>query len=360
MKSLCVILVFASTLRAAAVSADSSRGEALFQSLACVQCHSIDGKGGKVGPDLGRRIDRNFTPASLAATMWNHAPVMWSAMRDRNIAAGNLDEQGAADLLAYFYSVRFFDKPGDAGRGKAVFAAKHCAECHGLTSSKIPEAKPVAQWESIDHPIQLMTAMWNHGANMRAEFQKRKFGWPDLSSQDLSDLLVYLRSLPVHNAASALRLTSGSSGQALFDSKGCAGCHSGKNALAPKLRGKTLTDIAADMWNHQPRMSPNPPAFTPDEMRELISFLWAGQFFTGDGTPAAGARVFTAKHCASCHNDKTGAFKLAGQFTAATMVSALWHHGPQMQEQMKSRHMPWPRFGGQDMANLIAYLNTRK
>ncbi len=258
----------------------------------------------------------------------------------------------------------FFDKPGDAGRGKAVFAAKHCAECHGLTSSKIADAKPVAQWESVDHPIQLMTAMWNHGANMRAEFQKRKFGWPDLSSQDLSDLLLYVRSLPVHNAASALRLTSGSSGQALFESKGCAGCHNGKNALPPKLRGKTLTDIAADMWNHQPKMSakgaPN-PAFSADEMRELISFLWAGQFFAGDGNAAAGARVFTAKHCASCHdNAASGAPKLTGQFTAATMVSALWHHGPSMQEQMKSRHLPWPRFDGQDMANLIAYLNGRK
>ena len=49
---------------------------------------------------------------------------MWSAMRDRNITAGNLDEQGAADLLAYFYSARFFEKPGDAARGKAVFAVQ--------------------------------------------------------------------------------------------------------------------------------------------------------------------------------------------------------------------------------------------
>jgi cytochrome c2 len=282
-------------------------------------------------------------------------------MHDRSIAAGNLDEQGAADLLAYFYSMRFFEKPGDAGRGKAVFAAKHCEECHGLSSSKIPEAKPISQWESIDQPIQLMTAMWNHGANMRAEFQKRKFGWPELSSQDLSDLLVYVRSLPVRNTAPALRLSAGSTGQALFDSKGCAACHTGKNALAPKLKGKTLTDIAADMWNHQPKMSPNPPVFSSDEMRELVSFLWAGQFFAGDGNAAAGARVFTAKHCAGCHNDSSsGAPKLNGQFTAATMVSALWHHGPSMAEQMKSRHLPWPRFDGQDMANLIAYLNTRK
>ena len=111
----------------------------------------------------------------------------------------------------------------------------------------------MAQWDSIDRPMELVTAMWNHGVNMRAEFHKRKLGWPDLSSQDLSDLLVYVRSLPVRNVAPMLRLGSGATGQALFESKGCAGCHNGKNALAPKLKGKTLTDIAADMWNHQPQ-----------------------------------------------------------------------------------------------------------
>src|SRR5580704_2791172 len=105
----------ASTLRSANVVADSTRGALLFETLSCVQCHSINGKGGTAGPDLGRRIDRNFTPASLAATMWNHAPTMWAAMRDRSIELGDMNDQAAADLFAYFYSAHFFEKPGDAG-----------------------------------------------------------------------------------------------------------------------------------------------------------------------------------------------------------------------------------------------------
>ena len=59
------------------------------------------------------------------------------AMRDRNVHAGDLSEQGGDDLFAYFYSARFFDKPGDAARGKRLFSSKHCAECHGLTEPKI-------------------------------------------------------------------------------------------------------------------------------------------------------------------------------------------------------------------------------
>ena len=44
-----------------------------------------------------------------------------------------LTPEQAADLFAYFVSARYFEKPGDAARGKQAFAAKHCADCHGIT-----------------------------------------------------------------------------------------------------------------------------------------------------------------------------------------------------------------------------------
>ena len=355
-------------LHAATVAGDSARGAELFETLSCVQCHSINGKGGTVAPDLGRRIDRDFTPASLAATMWNHAPAMWASMRTRNVKPGDLNEQAAADLFAYFYSARFFEKPGDAGRGKRLFSSKHCSECHGLTDTKIPAAKPVAQWDSLGQPLALVNALWNHAATMRKEFADKKLNWPDLTAQDLTDMLVYLRNLPsAPNANAHIEITSGANGQALFDSKGCAACHSGKTALTSRLKGKTLTDIAVAMWDHEPRMPAAPAPLSLGDMREIVSYLWAEQFFEDAGSPTAGARVFAAKRCASCHNDAShnnasGAPKLAGtgrSFNAATIVSVLWHHGPQMLDQMKTKGIAWPRFEGQDMANLIAYLNAQ-
>jgi len=351
-------------LYGAVVAADSARGAQLFETLSCVQCHSINGKGGKVAPDLGRRIDRDFTPASLAATMWNHAPTMWASMRARNIGAGDLNEQAAADLFAYFYSARFFEKLGDAGRGKRLFSSKHCADCHGLTDSKLPEAKPVSQWESIGQPLDMVNALWNHAATMRQEFAKKNLSWPDLTAQDLTDMLVYLRNLPsTPNANATMEITSGANGQALFDSKGCSACHSGAAALTSKLQGKTLTDIAVDMWEHEPRMPAAPAPLTLAEMREIVSYLWAGQFFADSGNPAAGTKVFASKGCATCHNDfSNGAPKITGtgrSFNAATVVSVLWHHGPQMLDQMKTKGIAWPRFAGPEMANLIAYLNAQ-
>jgi mono/diheme cytochrome c family protein len=351
-------------LHGAAVAADSARGAELFETLSCVQCHSINGKGGTVGPDLGRRIDRDFTPASLAATMWNHAPAMWAAMRARNVAVGDLNEQAAADLFAYFYSARFFEKLGDAGRGKRLFSSKHCAECHGLTDTKLPEAKPVSQWQSIGQPLDMVNAMWNHAATMRQEFAKKNLKWPELTEQDLTDMLVYLRNLPsTANANARIEITSGANGQALFDSKGCSACHSGTAALTSKLKAKTLTDIAVEMWDHEPRMSAAPAPLSLGEMREIVSYLWAGQFFADAGNRAAGGKVFAAKGCATCHNDpSSGAPKITGtgrSFSAATIVSVLWHHGPQMLDQMKTKGIQWPRFDGPEMANLVAYLNAQ-
>ncbi len=354
----------AMALDAAATAADSARGAELFTTLSCVQCHSINGKGGTVGPDLGQRIDRNFTPASLAATMWNHAPTMWSTMSERSVQVGDLTEQAAADLFAYFYAARFFEQPGDAARGKRLFSTKHCAACHGLTNAIIPEAPPVGQWAAIRQPIALVTTMWNHAATMRQEFAKRKISWPELTAQDLDDILVYLRNVPAgRSSVSRVEIAAGPNGQALFQSKGCAACHKDEAVLARRIKGQTLTGIAVAMWNHEPRMAAAPAPLDVREMREITSYLWAQQFFEDQGSAARGARVFTAKHCTVCHDDaSSGAPKLSGtgrSFNAATMVSVLWRHGPHMLDQMKNKGIAWPRLDGADMSNLIAFLNER-
>jgi len=358
-----VIATVAASVAPAQLRVDSQRGERVFQTEGCIQCHSIEGKGGTTAPDLGKRIGRNYTPALLATVMWNHAPSMWSAMRRQGIETASLNEQGAADLFAYFYAARFFDKPGDAARGKRVFSAKHCSDCHGLATSIVAGATPVAQWRSLGHPILVAEAMWNHSANMRQRIAERGFNWPEVTGQELTDLLVYLRNLPATRQNTArLETDGGDSGQALFASKGCAGCHIGKLELAPRLRGKSLTDIAAEIWNHAPKMPQPPPSLATGEMRQIVSYLWADQIFRETGSPADGKKVFAAKNCAICHNDRsTGAPDLStrrGTFSSVSMISTLWRHGPHMLDQMQSKKLTWPTFTARQLSNLISYLNT--
>jgi cytochrome c2 len=345
MRSIVFLLVAtAFGTQAAEWIADSSRGQQLFTTLSCVECHSLNGKGASIGPDLGRIADRGFTPAMLAATMWNHAPAMWAAMQQREIRAGDLNERAAADLFAYFYSVRFFELPGDAARGKRTFVARRCANCHA-------DAALISQWTSLSDASVLIEAMWNHAPPKP---------WSPLAARDLTDILVYLRNPPFPRTKTpAFQISAGLEGEAVFRAKGCANCHPSVKDLA---RGKTLTELAAAMWNHAPMLSKasvTPPKFAAAEMNELLSYLWAREFFEDSGSAAAGRKIFASKKCASCHDSGT-APKLERRVSGSSMVSALWRHGPSMLAQMKTQHVPWPRFEGSQMADLIAYLNAKK
>jgi cytochrome c551/c552 len=210
----------------------------------------------------------------------------------------------------------------------------------------------------------MVQQMWNHSGRMHEAFARRNIGWQELTTQELSDMLVYLRSLPqTRDLASRFSYTSGEGGQGIFESKGCIKCHTGKLALENRLHNLTLTDIAVDMWNHAPRMIQPPPTLSQDEMRQLLSYLWMRQFVYPDANPNRGKQVFTQKHCADCHSSgQHGAPPLPGQarkYSEVTIISALWRHGPQMLARMRQAHVAWPRFNNpQQLADLIAYLNS--
>jgi cytochrome c2 len=341
---------------AASFTADSARGERLFESLASIQCHSVNGTGGSSAPDLGRMLDRGFTPALLAATMWNHAPAMWASMREHQIQAGDLDQQAAQDLMAFFYGARFFEQPGDAGRGKRAFGRHGCARCHTL---------PLSQWQGLTDPIGLIDAMWNHRSQMLGATASKRVPFPPLRAPELTDMLVYLRNQPGTRArAGVFRVETVGSGEDVFHAAGCAHCHQTVEALADRVEGQTLTEIAIEMWNHAPRMAaagaPGAPLAAGD-MQALVGSFWAARFFGAAGRPSPGRRVFVTKNCAACHNDaSSGAPQLPRR---GAQVQRLGHglgareawaeHGGSNENQ----GIAWPRFEGTQMADLIAYLN---
>jgi mono/diheme cytochrome c family protein len=352
-------------LQSAEVSADSTRGAQVFESQGCGNCHALNGVGPAIGPDLARLADQGFTPASFAATVWNHAPAMWTEMRLRSVPRVAMDEQQAADLFAFFYSLRFFEQPGDAARGKALFTSLKCSECHGLTTAKLPDAKPVNQWTISGEPLALVETMWNHSATMRAEMARQKITLPQLTGQQLADLLVYVRSAQgLTRGKGEFQSASAEEGKGLFDSKGCSGCHSAQTRFfTVGLRDETITDIAADMWNHGLDMRLKNQTFDPGQMRAIAAYIWSQRTMASAGNASAGSKVFATKKCAICHDDAaSGAPPLTNSgrsFSAATMVSALTRHGPAMLDRIREKRLAWPYFSAEEMANLIAYLNTR-
>ncbi len=353
----------------ASFSADSKRGAAIFTSQMCTNCHSVAGHGGTSAPDLGRRLDRDYTPAGIASLMWNHAPAMWSTMAKQGVPVPRLTDADAADLFAYFYAAHFFEKPGEAERGKTLFQSKHCADCHALTAGAASVGPPVSEWRALTDPTVLIAQMFDHAAQMNTAMRARNLAWPQLTAQDMTDLLVYLQNLPAMRGRTLeFEIPAAPGGQELFRSKGCASCHADQSAFEKLIGDSTLTQVAAAMWNHAPLMVKSPesaPAqVTPDEMRQILSAVWASQFFSPTGDAARGKHVFESKKCESCHNNPaSGAPQLErgpGKYSAVTMVSALWEHGPAMLEKMKQQKIAWPQLSPADMTNLVAYLNSRQ
>ena len=341
--------------------ADAQRGAEVLRRENCLECHSLKGQGGKGAPDLARRIGQGFTPSALASLVWNHGPTMWAAMPARNIALPRLTENDAEDLFAYLYSVRFFERPGDAARGKQVFEQKHCAECHSLRTPARGPGQPVANWKSLEDPVALVEAMWNHSSEMKTELAAHQKVWASLTGQELTDLTVYLQNLPsLAGATPELTLPDPASGKPLFD-QNCAACHKDSLALDRHFSGQTLMDVAAEMWNHIPRMIAA-PALSSEEMRRIVAFVWERQYLGPSGNAAKGRKAFVEKRCSSCH-DEGGAnqAKFArGErvFTPVSIIPVVWAHGPQMLVQMKQEGIRWPHLSADDVSNLAAYLNT--
>jgi mono/diheme cytochrome c family protein len=326
---------------------DAQRGAQILEREKCVQCHSIRGEGGKSAPDLGRRIAHRYTPPVMASVMWNHAPAMWARMAAEGVRRPELGEQDAGDLFAYFYSVRFFDAPGEAQRGKRVFESKHCSECHDLSKSPLT---------SLGDPILLVQQMWVHSASMTGAFERRRFRWQTLTGQELNDLSVYLRNLPgAMKPPVQFSLPDPASGKELFVSV-CSGCHKGSLSLEQRLSNRTLNDIAADMWNHAPRMTAAPTT-GPEEMRKIIAYVWERQYLGAAGDAGRGRRVFENKNCAGCHKQPPGA---GGNFSPVTLVSALWAHGPEMRDRMTQQGLSWPHLSAGNVSDLVSYLNSKR
>jgi mono/diheme cytochrome c family protein len=356
-----IVVGFATAAALAAASpslnGDAARGAALFQSKNCVTCHSVSGQGAKLAPDLGKRGGSGFTPASLAAMLWNHAPRMWGALA-KSSAKVDLTPQDSADMFAYFYAARYMDPAGDAGRGKQLFTAKRCAECHALDGAA--GDKRGLKFEALADPIELGRQMWNHAPAMRAEVAKKGGKLPTLTAAEMNDLLVYLRTLPqAKGNPPVFQPASAETGEMLFQAKGCAGCHQGARTLAKRVAFRTVSDFSAAMWNHAGVMKQS-GELLPEEMKRLVGYVWALQFAADTGDSARGAKVFAAKACGSCHTNGPGP-KIAGAVPDAyTLIGSLTQHAPGMIEKMQSNKQAWPALKDAEMEDLLAYLKAGK
>ncbi|MFN7972557.1 MAG: c-type cytochrome [Acidobacteriota bacterium] len=183
----------ATELEAAALSpGDPGAGRKVFEGKGCAGCHRADAAGKAVGPDLARPSPEVRTVSQLAGEMWNHAPEMLQEMTARGIPYPMLSPQEMADLTAYLFTLRYFDPPGNAERGRLVFERKHCVLCHEASDGS-PARAPALRAGAVS-PMDLARELWNHGRAMMDRMEGAKVPWPPLEQAEVIDLLEYLSS----------------------------------------------------------------------------------------------------------------------------------------------------------------------
>ncbi len=178
--------------------ANPRRGWVLFREKGCISCHAIRGEGGTVGPDLSsdRPLPRTLT--EMAGRMWNHSPEMWAAMKEKGIARPTFDGQEMADLIAFLYSVRYFELGGSPIIGQELFDDRKCGQCHGNDASGGKNGPRLRKPGKVFTPVSFALALWSHGPRMYAKAEALGLGWPTLNEGDLSHLLAFLNSPPVN------------------------------------------------------------------------------------------------------------------------------------------------------------------
>ena len=347
----------------------AQRGEQLLIDKGCVNCHAPSGAQGSHAPDLSRTPPHAGSPELLASAMWNHATQMWRTSESAQNWPKQLTLMESADIFAYLYSTLYFAPPGDSTRGKAFFE-KNCAACH---TGEPGSGAAILSWKGVADPVIWSERMWNHSAEMHAASTRKGLTLPKLSNQDVADLMIYFRSLPALRAKpSTFAAGEPEQGLLVFE-RSCESCHSfgpgpAKTIdLLARRAPSTITGYIAEMWNHSASMrgQTGPPKLEQGEMSNLVAFLFSQSYFFQRGNDIRGRQVFEAKNCARCHeknSKETGAPDLTRPFEAyspITLTSAIWNHGPMMFRRMQQQGVSWPEFQGSEMADLIAYLNSR-
>ncbi|MBI4445282.1 MAG: c-type cytochrome [Acidobacteria bacterium] len=353
-------------------------GRELFVSKSCIECHSVRGAGGSVGPDLGLKVF-NRSVYEISGILWNHSPYMSRKMRQMGVRRPQFEPSEMLDLVSFLYFLNYFDPPGDVQLGRQLWVEKKCSSCHPVEGEGPKLAPGLDKMQSPTTSVFLAQSMWNHGSQMLETLRRMNLDPPAFRGTEMVDLVAYIRHINRNPSRQLFSLGEPRQGERLFRINGCASCHAAQGAArasAPDLRAARLqasvSQIAGLMWNHLPNMLSRMrqqqmrfPTFSGQDMNHLISYLYSLAYVGKPGDPQKGATVYREKQCLSCHGEpgKPGQ-RIGPDLAKATLQSPLgaapfmWNHAVEMEGYMKERNILWPRFEGTQMADLQAYLKA--
>ncbi len=280
-------------------------------------------------------------------------------------------------LGAVFAFGQQIDLPTDPLNGRIVFEEKQCITCHAVSGYGGTAGPDLSRERYFGSSLDLASVIWNHAPQMNRKFRQLRMDRPTFTEDEMLDLLGFLYYLRYLGEPGSV-----ANGKRLLSSKGCMTCHSvgGEGGRVgpdfktiPRYSGPL--HMVQAMWNHGPAMQEQLrkkgityPTLSGGEITDIASYL--RQVSTAEveirlspGNPKNGRALFERKHCSDCHigegkrkRIEPGLLKLDVKKGVTDVASMMWNHGQIMMELMQKESIEWPRFEGNEMADIIAYI----
>jgi mono/diheme cytochrome c family protein len=305
--------------------------------------------------------------------MWNHRPY---AQRLRGPEA-RLDARETGDLLAFLFTLDYWDGDGDARAGRRLFIEKKCVVCHQVAGTGGVSGPSLDRFKEYNSPILLAAIMWNHGPQMAEAMRTRAIDHSILATSELRDLIAYLKSESSATLAGPLYLLPGGAGQGrrIFVEKRCMDCHGGggpgRSLIGRGVR-RNLSQFAAAMWNKAPVMMPASKrrgiVISPlrgDEMADLVAYLDSVGYFADPGDAKRGQKLAGDPGCVVCHSlhglgatVRRETIWPPGREASAVVISLAWNHSLIVETAAGQATAAWRPLKAEEMGDLMAFVRS--
>ncbi len=347
-------------------------GRIVFEHNGCINCHSINGFGGKTAPNFSAE---NFLGGDydLITQMWNHSPKMLKMIEQINTDKQNLSTEDFRKLRYFIYFLGFISNNGSVSKGQELFTQMKCINCHSIgkvISGKINLNK-IGYYAS---PIYLAQVMWNHAAQMHKKQKASNIESPLFKENEFANLAAYLEAVSTLGKRNKNFMFPGNpvEGERLFESKNCSYCHI-KNDIGPSLSKidmhKNVNEIAGLLWNHSNVMESfmskhkiSWPLFKNDEMGNLLAYLYFYNSKQVKGSVEEGQKILAEKGCLNCHFNgnayKTVTTSEIKPFeNIDELFSRLWNHMPLIEKDYYTKGKELPKLIPEDVKSMYLYFN---